>query len=191
MVRNLLFVSLNNDIVGFLVDLWFVDFKSLGFGGSGVVFFVIDSDCDKVVVIKKFVFYDKKSCKYVLREIKIMRRFKYENVVIVYEIFGLNGYQIVGYFSNIFLNEFIFLYLVQELLDTDFQQLIQVQVFIEEYVCLFFYQLIRGFKYIYLVNVVYRDLKFFNLLINIEDLFLKIGDFGLVRIVDMEYLYKV
>lgn len=190
MARNPSSVSSNNDTAGFLVDPRFVDLKPLGFGGSGVVFSAIDSDCDKAVAIKKLAFHDKKSCKYALREIKIMRRLKHENVVTVYEILGPNGYQIAGHSSNIPLNELTSLYLVQELLDTDLQQLIQAQVLTEEHVCLFLYQLIRGLKYIHSANVVHRDLKPSNLLINIEDLSLKIGDFGLARIVDMEYSHK-
>lgn len=190
MARNPSSVSSNNDTAGFLVDPRFVDLKPLGFGGSGVVFSAIDSDCDKAVAIKKLAFHDKKSCKYALREIKIMRRLKHENVVTVYEILGPNGYQITGHSSNLPLNELTSLYLVQELLDTDLEQLIQAQVLTEEHVRLFLYQLIRGLKYIHSANVVHRDLKPSNLLINIEDLSLKIGDFGLSRIVDMEYSHK-
>lgn len=190
MARNPASVSSNNDTAGFLVDPRFVDLKPLGFGGSGVVFSAIDSDCDKAVAIKKLAFHDKKSCKYALREIKIMRRLKHENVVTVYEILGPNGYQITGHSSNLPLNELTSLYLVQELLDTDLEQLIQAQVLTEEHVRLFLYQLIRGLKYIHSANVVHRDLKPSNLLINIEDLSLKIGDFGLSRIVDMEYSHK-
>lgn len=168
-----------------------MDLKPLGFGGSGVVFSAIDSDCDKAVAIKKLAFHDKKSCKYALREIKIMRRLKHENVVTVYEILGPNGFQLSSHSSSIPLNELTSLYLVQELLDTDLQQLIQAQVLTEEHIRLFLYQLIRGLKYIHSANVVHRDLKPSNLLINIEDLSLKIGDFGLARIVDMEYSHKV
>lgn len=54
-------------------------------------FFVVDNDCDKRVVIKKIVFIDFQSVKYVLCEIKIIRRFDYDNIVKVFEIFGFSG----------------------------------------------------------------------------------------------------
>ena len=56
---------------------------------------------------------------------------------------------------------------------------------------MFTYQLLRGLKYIHSANVLHRDLKPMNLLINVEDLVLKIADFGLARVVDGDYAHKV
>lgn len=53
------------------------------------------------------------------------------------------------------------------------------------------YQLLRGIKYLHSANVLHRDLKPSNLLINLEDLVLKIGDFGMARILDPDYSHKV
>lgn len=44
-------------------------------------------------------------------------------------------------------------------------------------------------KYIYFVNVVYCDVKLSNLLVDLEMLFLRIGDFGWLWIFDLVYLY--
>ncbi|XP_022108214.1 mitogen-activated protein kinase 4-like [Acanthaster planci] len=52
------------------------------------------------------------------------------------------------------------------------------------------YQLLRGIKYLHSANVLHRDLKPENLLINLEDLVLKIGDFGMARILDPDYSHK-
>ena len=60
-----------------------------------------------------------------------------------------------------------------------------------DHVKLFVYQLLRGLKYIHSANVLHRDLKPINLLINVEDLILKIADFGLARVMDSEYNHKV
>ena len=60
-----------------------------------------------------------------------------------------------------------------------------------DHVKLFVYQLLRGLKYIHSANVLHRDLKPMNLLINVEDLILKIADFGLARVMDSEYNHKV
>lgn len=174
----------------FQVDPRFIDLRPLGYGGNGVVYSAIDSECEKAVSIKKLNFIDRKSCKYALREIRLMRRLQHENIITIYEILGPNGYGIDRN-SNLNINELRCLYLVQELLDTDLYQLIQSQPFTEEHTKLFLYQLLRGLKYIHSANVVHRDLKPANLLINVEDYVLKITDFGLARVVDNEYSHKV
>lgn len=53
-----------------------------------------------------------------------------------------------------------------------------------EHACLFMYQLLHGLKYIHSANVLHRDFKPAHLFMNTEDLVLKIGDFGLARIMD-------
>ena len=80
-------------------------------------------------------------------------------------------------------------YLVQELMEADLHQIIRSQQNLtdshyrkywhlnSEY---FLYQLCRGLKYIHSANVLHRDLKPGNLLVN-ADCELKICDFGLAR----------
>lgn len=53
------------------------------------------------------------------------------------------------------------------------------------------YQLLRGLKFIHSANVLHRDLKPANIFINTDQLLLKIGDFGLARIVDPHYSHEV
>ncbi|KAM4872834.1 mitogen-activated protein kinase 6-like, partial [Thomomys bottae] len=81
-------------------------------------------------------------------------------------------------------------YRVQEYLDTDLAHVLEQGPLLEEHARLFMYQLLRGLKYIHSANVLHRDLKPANLCINTEDLVLKIGDFGLARIVDPHYSHK-
>ncbi|XP_060067257.1 uncharacterized protein LOC132547520 [Ylistrum balloti] len=175
--------------VDFCVDPRFTDLQRIGYGGNGIIYSATDSDCDKSVAIKKLCFIDKKSCKYVLREIRIMRRLQHENIVTVYEILGPNGFA-MGCHGNINVNEMKNIYVIQELLDIDLYQLIQQGQMTEEHARLFLYQLLRGLKYIHSANVVHRDLKPANLLINLDDMVLKIADFGLARVVDTEYSHK-
>lgn len=176
--------------VEFSVDPRFTDLQRIGYGGNGIIYSAMDSDCDKAVAIKKLCFVDKKSCKYVLREIRIMRRLQHENIVTVYEILGSNGCTLVSH-GNINVNDMRSIYIIQELLDIDLYQLLQRGQLTEDHTRLFLYQLLRGLKYIHSANVVHRDLKPANLLINLEDLVLKIADFGLARVVDTEYSHKV
>ena len=121
-----------------------------------------------------------------------MRRLQHENVITVYEILGTNGYSLEkggGVSSNI--NEISSVYIVQELLHTDLHSLNKTGQLTADHVKLFIYQLLRGLKYIHSANVLHRDLKPMNLLINVEDLILKIADFGLARVVDTDYSHKV
>lgn len=82
-------------------------------------------------------------------------------------------------------------YIVQEYMETDLCQLLERGLLSEDHARLFMYQLLRGLKYIHSANVLHRDLKPANLFVNTEDLVLKIGDFGLARIMDPHYSHKV
>ncbi|KAL4227910.1 Mitogen-activated protein kinase 6 [Mactra antiquata] len=176
---------------GFKVDPRFINLQPISHGGNAVVYSATDSDCDKEVAIKKLSFCDRRGCKYALRELRLMRRLQHENVVTVYEVLGSNGYSLErGGHINLSINEMGCVYIVQELLHTDLHHLIQHEQLTAEHVRLFTYQLLRGLKYIHSANVLHRDLKPMNLLINVEDLILKIADFGLARVIDDEYSHK-
>ncbi|KAL3866197.1 hypothetical protein ACJMK2_043519 [Sinanodonta woodiana] len=176
----------------FTVDPRFTDLQPVGHGGHGVVYAAVDSDCDKAVAIKKLAFADKRTCKYVLREVRIMRRLQHDNIVTVYEVLGPDGYSIDRTSSGgpQHYCDMTSIYLVQELLHTDLHQLIATQQLTDEHTKLFLYQILRGLKYIHSANILHRDLKPGNLLVNVEDLVLKIADFGLARVVDPDYVHK-
>jgi len=74
------FESLMN-IHGFDLGPRYVDLKPLGYGGNGLVFCAVDTDCDKCVAVKKIVLTDPQSVKHALREIKIIRRLDHDNIV--------------------------------------------------------------------------------------------------------------
>src|ERR1700759_1291585 len=72
-------------------------------------------------------------------------------------------------------------YLVQELMEADLHQIIRSeQPLTDAHFQYFIYQICRGLKYIHSANVLHRDLKPGNLLVN-ADCELKICDFGLAR----------
>ncbi|RCN52748.1 kinase domain protein [Ancylostoma caninum] len=75
------------------------------------------------------------------------------------------------------------IYLVQCLMDTDLYKLLKTQVISNDHVCFFLYQILRGLKYIHSANVLHRDMKPSNLLLN-ATCDLKICDFGLARVSD-------
>ncbi|XP_016283252.2 mitogen-activated protein kinase 6 isoform X4 [Monodelphis domestica] len=181
------FESLMN-IHGFDLGSRYMDLKPLGCGGNGLVFSAVDNDCDKRVAVKKIVLTDPQSVKHALREIKIIRRLDHDNIVKVFEILGPSGSQLTDDVGS--LTELNSVYIVQEYMETDLANLLEQGPLLEEHARLFMYQLLRGLKYIHSANVLHRDLKPANLFINTEDLVLKIGDFGLARIMDPHYSHK-
>ncbi|XP_053317825.1 mitogen-activated protein kinase 6 [Spea bombifrons] len=181
------FESLMN-IHGFDLGSRYMDLKPLGYGGNGLVFSAVDNDCDKRVAVKKIVLTDPQSVKHALREIKIIRRLDHENIVKVFEILGPNGCQLTDDVSS--LTELNCVYIVQEYMETDLSKLLEQGPLREEHARLFMYQILRGLKYIHSANVLHRDLKPANLFINTEDLVVRVGDFGLARIMDPHYSHK-
>ncbi|AWP01350.1 putative mitogen-activated protein kinase 6 isoform 2 [Scophthalmus maximus] len=181
------FESLMN-IHGFDLGSRYMDLKPLGYGGNGLVFSAVDTDCDKRVAVKKIILTDPQSVKHALREIKIIRRLDHDNIVKVFETLGPNGRTLTE--DVVSLTEVNSVYIVQEYMETDLCQLLERGLLSEGHARLFMYQFLRGLKYIHSANVLHRDLKPANLFVNTEDLVLKIGDFGLARIMDPHYSHK-
>uniref|UniRef100_A0A3P9MNP8 Mitogen-activated protein kinase 6 n=1 Tax=Oryzias latipes TaxID=8090 RepID=A0A3P9MNP8_ORYLA len=181
------FESLMN-IHGFDLGSRYMDLKPLGYGGNGLVFSAVDTDCDKRVAVKKIILTDPQSVKHALREIKIIRRLDHDNIVKVFEVLGPSGRMLTE--DVVSLTEVNSVYIVQEYMETDLSQLLERGPLSEGHARLFMYQLLRGLKYIHSANVLHRDLKPANLFVNTEDLILKIGDFGLARIMDPHYSHK-
>ncbi|XP_028293702.1 mitogen-activated protein kinase 6 [Gouania willdenowi] len=181
------FESLMN-IHGFDLGSRYMDLKPLGYGGNGLVFSAVDTDCDKCVAVKKIILTEPQSVKHALREIKIIRRLDHDNIVKVFETLGPSGRRLTE--DVVSLTEVNSVYIVQEYMETDLCQLLERGLLSEGHARLFMYQLLRGLKYIHSANVLHRDLKPANLFVNTEDLVLKIGDFGLARIMDPHYSHK-
>ncbi|KAJ7427968.1 Mitogen-activated protein kinase 4 [Willisornis vidua] len=170
---------------GYDLGCRFVNFRPLGFGANGLVLSALDSKSCRKVAVKKITIGDARSMKHAFREIKIIRRLDHENIVKVYEVLGPKGANLRGDFFK-----FNVVYIVQEYMETDLARLLEQGKLAEEHAKLFMYQLLRGLKYIHSANVLHRDLKPANIFISTEDLVLKIGDFGLARIVDQHYSHK-
>jgi serine/threonine protein kinase len=131
-----------------------------------------------------------------LREVKLLRHLRHENVVTLLDVLRPGGG--LAKFSEV--------YLVYELMDTDLHQIIRSgQPLTEEHCAYFMYQartarcspdcrlcsraaalsqcptqILRGLSFIHSAGVLHRDLKPSNLLLN-ANCDLKICDFGLAR----------
>ncbi|NWH75220.1 MK07 kinase, partial [Piaya cayana] len=111
------------------------------------------------------------NAKRTLRELKILKHFKHDNIIGIKDILR----------PTVPYSEFRSVYVVLDLMESDLHQIIHSsQPLTLEHVRYFLYQLLRGLKYIHSANVLHRDLKPSNLLVN-ENCELKIGDFGMAR----------
>ncbi|KAK6125651.1 hypothetical protein DH2020_040600 [Rehmannia glutinosa] len=156
----------------FEVDKKYVAIKPIGQGSYGVVCSCINKKTNEKVAIKKImdVFENRVSAIRTLREMTLLRFIKHENIVELKEVMMPNNWR-----------GFKEVYMVYELMDTDLHQLIRSPQPLSNDHCRFFiFQLLRGLKYLHSANILHRDLKPGNLLVN-ANCDLKICDFGLAR----------
>jgi mitogen-activated protein kinase 1/3 len=148
----------------------------IGEGAYGMVVSATDNVTKTKVAIKKISPFEHQTyCQRTLREIKILTRFKHENIINIQDILRAAT-----------IDEFKDVYIVQCLMETDMYKLLKTQKLSNDHVCYFLYQILRGLKYIHSANVLHRDLKPSNLLLN-TTCDLKICDFGLARVADPEH----
>ncbi|XP_078491550.1 mitogen-activated protein kinase isoform X2 [Ciona intestinalis] len=173
------------------------DIYPLGCGSRALIFSAIDQQCRRRVAVKKIFV---KQCtpshklKQLIREIRILRKMDHDNIVRMYHALASSSSRDnsspVNMASNLSLkNQISFdsVYIGMELMDTDLRNVINHNQLSSNYIKLFTYQLLRGLKYLHSANVIHRDLTPSNVFINTDTLMLKIGDFGISRILDSEY----
>nr|CDS31779.2 mitogen activated protein kinase [Hymenolepis microstoma] len=128
---------------------------------------------DRVAIKKSTPFEHQTFCQRTYREVKILLRFKHENIIDIRDVI----------LAGNTLDTMKDVYIVQTCMDTDLYRLLKSQAISNDHICYFLYQILRGLKYIHSANVIHRDLKPSNLLIN-ASCDLKICDFGLARLND-------
>jgi len=131
----------------------------------------------KVAIKKIHSFENPTYCQRTLREIKMLKKFKHENLINLKNVIRPESDQLMRTQG---------LYIVTELMETDLYKLLQTQKLTAEHVCYFTYQILRGLKYIHSADIIHRDLKPSNLLLN-SNCDLKICDFGLARGAQQEH----
>lgn len=171
----------------FIIDKSFKIVKELGHGaygivcsakyddGSGISNQTTSSTDGSFVAIKKItnIFSRKILCKRSLRELKLLQFFRgHKNITCLYDL-DIVPHPLTGEFNDI--------YLYEELMECDMHQIIRSgQNLTDSHFQSFVYQILCGLKYIHSADVLHRDLKPGNLLVN-ADCELKICDFGLAR----------
>jgi len=149
--------------------------SSRGKGAYGLVCSAQDLTTGKKVAIKKVprAFDDIVDGKRILREIKLMKFCNHENICTVRDVLPPSS-----------LDSFDDVYIVLDLMDTDLHQIIRSkQALSDDHVQYFLYQILRGLKYLHSANILHRDLKPGNLLVN-ANCDLQICDLGLARMMD-------
>nr|CAD2140064.1 unnamed protein product [Meloidogyne enterolobii] len=147
--------------------------RPIGYGAFGVVWSVTDPRDHRRVALKKMpnVFQNLASCKRVFRELYMLSSFQHDNVLSLLDILQPTN---PHFFSEI--------YILTELMQSDLHRIIvSAQPLSSDHVKVFVYQILRGLKYLHSANVLHRDIKPGNLLVN-SNCMLKICDFGLARI---------
>jgi len=147
--------------------------KPIGYGAFGVVWAVTDPRDGKRIAIKKLpnVFQSVTSCRRVYRELKMLCTFKHDNVLSAVDI--LKPPESQGFTE---------IYIATEFMQSDLHRIIvSPQPLTADHIKVFVYQIFRGLRYLHSANILHRDIKPGNLLINANCL-LKICDFGLARV---------
>uniref|UniRef100_A0A8C5Q1L7 Mitogen-activated protein kinase n=1 Tax=Leptobrachium leishanense TaxID=445787 RepID=A0A8C5Q1L7_9ANUR len=171
--KNLAILKERSFDINFEVGDEYQIIETIGTGAYGVVSSARRKDTGQRVAIKKIpnAFDVVTNAKRTLRELKILKHFKHDNIIAIKDILK----------PSVPYADFRSVYVVLDLMESDLHQIIHSsQPLTLEHARYFLYQLLRGLKYIHSANVLHRDLKPSNLLIN-ENCELKIGDFGMAR----------
>ncbi|KDQ11969.1 hypothetical protein BOTBODRAFT_34826 [Botryobasidium botryosum FD-172 SS1] len=158
----------------FVVDKEYAFVKELGQGAYGCVVSAKHMRSGEGCAIKKITNINTKRIltKRCLREIKLLHHFRgHKNIICLFDMDIV--FDARGNFGEV--------YLYQELMEADLHAIIRSgQPLSDAHFQSFMYQTLCGLKYIHSANVLHRDLKPGNLLVN-ADCELKICDFGLAR----------
>ncbi|KAK4535880.1 hypothetical protein CDCA_CDCA06G1905 [Cyanidium caldarium] len=161
----------------FTVPVEYELIRPIGQGAYGLVVSARNQRTGAHVAVKRIsrVFAHATDARRTLREIKLLRHLRHENIIDLQDLFVE---------PSATQNEFDDVYLVSTLLDTDLHQIIASgQPLKDDHFQYFLYQILRGLKYIHSAKVLHRDLKPSNLLVR-ANCDLVIADFGLARAAD-------
>lgn len=158
----------------FTVDRRYNMTRKVGSGAYGVVIAANDHKTNSNVAIKMVprAFHDEIDAKRILREIKLLKHLRHENIIRIKDMMPPLARNVEDYKD---------VYIVTDLMETDLHRIIySKQPLSMEHTQFFMYQVLRALKYLHSANILHRDLKPSNLLVN-SNCDLKICDFGLAR----------
>ena len=169
----------NNEIL--YIPTRYIPGELIGSGAYGIILSAKDTqNNNQVVAIKKLKsISDIIDLKRIAREILIMKYCQHENIIPLFDV-------IIHLNKNPKLNKIADVYLVMEKMDSDLQKIIaSKQELSDEHYQFILYQILRALYFLHSANIIHRDFKPSNVLIN-EDCTVKLCDFGMSRAIQEE-----
>jgi len=163
----------------FTLPDYYVPRKLIGRGAYSSVVEALDTRTSKMVAIKRNSGFmnDVREAKRILRELKLCMWFNHQDVCNLLDVVPILH-------KNIFSFEEI--YIVLERMDADLSQALKCSELIRSQCQVIIYQILRSLKYIHSANVIHRDLKPQNILVQALQCNTKITDFGCSRPLGLE-----
>ncbi|KNC47059.1 uncharacterized protein AMSG_03483 [Thecamonas trahens ATCC 50062] len=143
--------------------------QKLGKGAYGIVWKVVDRKTKKTLALKKIfdAFQNSTDAQRTFREIMFLQQLSgHENIIRLTNVLKADNDRDI--------------YLVFDYMETDLHAVIRANILEPIHKQYLMYQLLKALKYMHSGNVIHRDMKPSNLLLNSECA-LKVADFGLAR----------
>jgi mitogen-activated protein kinase 15 len=143
--------------------------QKLGKGAYGIVWKAIDKRSKEVVALKKIfdAFQNATDAQRTFREIMYLQEMTgHDNIIRLGNVLKADNDRDI--------------YLVFEYMETDLHAVIRANILEDIHKQYIMYQLFRALKYMHTANVIHRDMKPSNILLN-SDCQMKVCDFGLAR----------
>jgi len=158
----------NEDIAVHILERYEIQQK-LGKGAYGIVWKVRDKETNEILALKKIfgAFQNATDAQRTFREIIFLQELSgHENIITLIDVLKADNDKDI--------------YLIFEYMETDLHAVIRANILEDIHKRFIIYQLLKAIKYMHSGQVIHRDMKPSNLLLNSECL-VKVADFGLAR----------
>jgi len=166
-------MTANEDIVAHILERYEI-LQKLGKGAYGIVWKVRDKQGEDMIALKKVfgAFQNATDAQRTFREIIFLQELAdHENIIQLLDVIKADNDKDI--------------YLTFECMETDLHAVIRANILEDIHKQFIVYQTLKALKYMHTGNVIHRDMKPSNLLLNSECL-VKVADFGLARSVDFK-----
>eukprot|EP00741_Cyanophora_paradoxa_P007993 tig00001234_g7732.t1 len=143
--------------------------QKLGKGAYGIVWKAIDKKTRQIVALKKIfdAFQNATDAQRTFREIMFLQEMNnHENIIKLMNVLKADNDRDI--------------YLIFEFMETDLHAVIRANILEEIHKQYIMYQMLKSLKYMHSADLIHRDMKPSNILLN-SDCLVKVADFGLAR----------